>query len=92
MLQCSDAACRLDGKITVDTAGQLFNELKPFIEKGISTLDFSNVTEVDSSVLALMLSCLREASQRDRDLHFSGLSKKITTLADLYGVGFFLSA
>jgi len=92
MLSCTDTECRLDGEITVETAATLLNELKPRIANQLPGLDFSDVTQVDSSVLALMLSCQREASQRHYRMHFSGLSRNITTLADLYGVDFFLQA
>lgn len=89
---CTDTECRLDGEISVETAATLLNELKPHIANQLPTLDFSSVTQVDSSVLALMLSCQREAAQHNFRLHFSGLSRNITTLADLYGVDFFLQA
>lgn len=90
MLACTDSECHLDGEISVKTAAPLLNELKPRIANQLTTLDFSGVTQVDSSVLALMLSCQREAAQHHYRLHFSGLSRNITTLADLYGVVFFL--
>lgn len=92
MLACTDIECRLDGEITVETVASLLNELKARIADKLPALDFSGVTQVDSSVLALILSCQREAAQQHYRLHFSGLSHKITTLADLYGVDAFLQA
>lgn len=89
---CTVTECRLDGEISVETAATLLNELKPHIANQLPTIDFSGVTQVDSSVLALMLSCQREAAQHNYRLHFFGLSRNITTLADLYGVDFFLQA
>lgn len=92
MLRCTDTACRLDGDITVTSAALILDELKPHIADGLQTLDFSGVTQVDSSVLALIMSCQREAAQFHRRLHLSGISGNITTLADLYGVDSFLQA
>lgn len=92
MLTCTDTACRLDGDITVASAALILDELKPRIADGLQTLDFSGVTQVDSSVLALIMSCQREAAQFHRRLHLSGISGNITTLADLYGVDSFLQA
>lgn len=92
MLVCTDTECRLDGEISVETAAALLNELKPRIASHVPTLDFSGVTHVDSSVVALMLSCQREAAQHQYRLHFSGLSQNISTLADLYGVDFLFKA
>lgn len=92
MLECSNTECRLNGEITVETAATLLGELKPRIANQMPALDFSDVTQVDSSVLALMLSCQREAAQHNYRTRFAGLSKNITTLADLYGVDFLLQA
>lgn len=92
MLACTDIECRLDGEITVETVASLLNELKTRIADKLPALDFSGVTQVDSSVLALILSCQREAAQHQYRLHFSGVSSKIATLADLYGVDSFLQA
>lgn len=82
----------MDGEITVANAALLLDELKPHIADKLLTLDFSGVMQVDSTVLALMLSCQRAAAQHNYRLHFSGLSSSITTLADLYGVETFLQA
>ena len=92
MLTCANSECRLGGEITVETAASLLDELKPLIADRLSALNFSDVTQVDSSVLALIMSCQREAAQHNYSLHFSGLSGNITTLADLYGVDSFLRA
>lgn len=92
MLTCTGTACRLDGDITVANAASIQDELKPKIADGLQLLDFSGVTQVDSSVLALIMSCQREAAQYQRRLHLSGLTGSVTTLADLYGVESFLQA
>ena len=92
MLTCTGTACRLDGDITVENAALVLDELKPQIAGGLQMLDFSGVTQVDSSVLALIMSCQREAAQYQRRLQLSGLSGNISTLADLYGVESLLQA
>lgn len=55
-------------------------------EKGIFQVDFSAVTEADSSALALMFAWLRHASKKDQQLHFSQLPEGLRSLADLYDV------
>jgi len=92
VLTCTDTACRLDGDVTVANAALILDELKPKIADGLHMLDFSGVAQVDSSVLALIMSCQREAAQFHHRLHLSGLSGSITKLADLYGVDSFLQA
>lgn len=90
MVECDDAQCRITGEITLANAGSTLDELKPRIAEKISLLDFSGVTQVDSTVLALILSCMREAEHQSYQLRLSGFPSSITTLADLYGVASFL--
>ena len=64
-----------------------FNDQLHFIEKnlneGIKSIDFEAVTEFDSSIVSLMLFCLRLVGQR---IIFVGLPDAAVTLAVLYGV------
>jgi len=64
-----------------------FNDQLHFIEKnlteGIESIDFEAVTEFDSSIVSLMLFCLRFA---DKHTIFVGLPDAAVTLAKLYGV------
>ncbi|MEQ1592271.1 MAG: STAS domain-containing protein [Thiobacillaceae bacterium] len=86
MIECDDKQCHVSGDITVECAASLLNELKPHIAKNVSELDLSGVSNVDSTVLALILSCKREAQLRERTLRLSGLPASVITLADLYGI------
>lgn len=86
MLVCDASQCKIAGDITVANAASFFTEITPHIVAKISSLDFSNVGHVDSSVLALILSCMREAQQQNYSLRFSGFPSNITTLAELYGI------
>ena len=90
MVDCDEAQCRLQGEITLGNAASILDELKPRIAKKVPLLDFSGVAQVDSTALALILSCMREAEQQNYRLRLSGLPTSITTLADLYGVAPFL--
>ena len=64
-----------------------FNDQLHFIEKnlteGIESIDFEAVTEFDSSIVSLMLFCLRFV---DKHITFVGLPDAAVTLAKLYGV------
>lgn len=86
MLECDASQCRLRGDITLANAASLLEELKPRIAEKIPLLDFSGVAQVDSTALALILSCLRAAEHRNYRLRLTGCPASITTLADLYGV------
>ncbi len=64
-----------------------FNEQLHFIEKNltesIDSIDFEAVTEFDSSIVSLMLFCLRFV---ETHIIFVGLPEAAVTLAKLYGV------
>lgn len=92
MLVCDASQCKIAGDITVANAASFFTELTPHIVAKIPSLDFSNVGHVDSSALALILSCMREAQQQRYSLRFSGLPANVLTLAELYGITALLPA
>jgi phospholipid transport system transporter-binding protein len=50
------------------------------------TIDFSRITGVDSSAVALLLEWRREAAQRGKRLEFVNLPANLLALAELYGV------
>lgn len=50
------------------------------------TIDFSAITEVDSSAVALLLEWRREAARRGKGLYFANLPANLLALAELYGV------
>jgi phospholipid transport system transporter-binding protein len=50
------------------------------------TIDFSGVTGVDSSAVALLLEWRRQAAQRAKRLEFVNLPPNLLALAELYGV------
>jgi phospholipid transport system transporter-binding protein len=49
-------------------------------------LDASDLQEFDSSALAVLLACRREAQKLGRSLQVDGLSERLRELATLYGV------
>jgi phospholipid transport system transporter-binding protein len=50
------------------------------------TVDASDLTEFDSSALAVLLACRREAMALGQSWAVTGLSPKLQALAGLYGV------
>jgi phospholipid transport system transporter-binding protein len=50
------------------------------------TIDFSRITAVDSSAVALLLEWRRQAAARGKRLEFVNLPPNLLALADLYGV------
>ena len=92
MIACEGNGCRIGGAVTVDSVGGLLRELQPQLEKGVDTLDFSEVEIADSAALALIFSAMRQVRQAGRSLACTGLPASFTTLAELYGVSELLPA
>jgi phospholipid transport system transporter-binding protein len=91
-MMCNDTLCRIEGAVTMDSAGGLLRELQPQLAKGVNTLDFSGVEAADSAALALVFSAMRQARQAGNTLVCTGLPASFTTLAELYGVSTLLPA
>ena len=53
-------------------------------------LDASGVEQFDSSTLAVLLACVRQAQERGTPLAIDGLPERLHTLAQVYGVADFL--
>jgi phospholipid transport system transporter-binding protein len=49
-------------------------------------IDFSNVTDIDSSAVALLLHWRREATRLDKALRYIHIPPNLLSLAELYGV------
>ena len=77
---------RIQGRITIANANALLTEgLKLFVRDGL-VVDLSQLEEVDSSAVSLVLEWLREAQRNQRKLRFTNLPDNLKSLATLYGV------
>lgn len=73
----------LKGALTLRTVAGLARAPLP---SGDLVFDFSEVTEVDSSALALVLTWLRQAKARGSVIELRALPESLLALARLYGV------
>jgi phospholipid transport system transporter-binding protein len=76
----------VSGPVTVANVADLLEQARAPLAVGVSSVDLGEVTELDSSLLALLLAWLREARARGATLTFSRLPRELGTLAQLYGV------
>jgi phospholipid transport system transporter-binding protein len=76
----------VSGPVTLANAARLLDEGRQHIAEGARTVDFSEVTEMDSALLALALAWLREARAAKRELAFANLPESLQTISRLYGV------
>jgi phospholipid transport system transporter-binding protein len=76
----------VSGPVTLANAAQLLDEGRRHLAEGAGTVDLGEVTELDSSLIALALAWLREARAAKRELAFSNAPEALQTLSRLYGV------
>jgi phospholipid transport system transporter-binding protein len=76
----------LGGPVTLANVGAVLEEGRRYIEEGVRSVDLSEVTDMDSSLLAALLTWLREAHAKEHELTFANLPEALQTIARLYGV------
>lgn len=77
---------KLSGPVTLANVAQVLEEGLQQIRDGARTIDLGDVTELDSSLLAMLLAWLREAKRRNSEVAFANLPQGLETIAQLYGV------
>ena len=76
----------VSGPVTLANVAQVLKDGYAGIRSGAAAVDLAGVTELDSSLLAMLLAWLREAARSGRTLRFDNLPEGLTTIARLYGV------
>jgi phospholipid transport system transporter-binding protein len=76
----------VSGPATLATAARLLEEARAPLEGAVHAVDLGEVTELDSSLLAVLFAWLRAARQRGRSLALLRLPPDLKSLARLYGV------
>lgn len=86
MIERQGNLCRVEGDILIDTVTRYLTEIRPHLRSGVEVLDCSGIRNVDSSALAFLLACKREAKSRQQKLSISELPASLLGLASLYGI------
>ncbi len=80
----------LEGALSFGTLAKVMAESQAYSARSDLpdrlTIDFSAITDVDSSAVALLLEWRREAARRGKGLYFVNLPANLLSLAELYGV------
>ena len=82
----------VSGPVTLANAAELLEQGRQHLAEGVRSVDLAEVTELDSSLLAVALTWLREAHAAKRELAFANAPDALQTLARLYGVEQLLQA
>ncbi len=74
------------GPVTLANVASVLEEGRRHLEEGVRTVDLSEVTDLDSSLLAALLAWMRDAKAKEAELAFTNLPESLRTIAKLYGV------
>ena len=77
---------QLQGRVNIKTVNGLFRTFRRELVPGIEDLDCSGIQECDSTVISLLLACLRMARKHNISLHIKGMNQQLLSLARLYDV------
>ena len=92
MIQREGERMLVDGPVTLANVTQVLEDGYAAIRAGVNAVDLKGITELDSSLLAMVLAWLREAAQAGRPLRVDNLPGGLITIAQLYGVDELLPA
>lgn len=76
----------LSGSITFNNVVELTQQGIDLMDSHCQIIDLTEVTEVDSSAVSMLLEWLRIAKTRKLDLHFVHLPENLSSLLKLYGL------
>ena len=92
MIQREGERMLVEGPVTLANVTQVLEDGYAAIRAGVNAVDLKGITELDSSLLAMVLAWLREAAQAGRTLRVDNLPGGLITIAQLYGVDELLPA
>jgi phospholipid transport system transporter-binding protein len=87
----SENKWQITGEVLVYNANLILKKSAAFKMDGVIEVDFSGVSNVDTSALSLMLEWQRRATAVGCTIKFANLPADLSSLASLYGVGNFIS-
>ncbi len=72
--------------LIIANARALLEAGRSALQSGEQVFDFAEVTEADSSALAVMLGWLRAAEAARASIRFANIPQGVSSLAELYGI------
>jgi phospholipid transport system transporter-binding protein len=80
----------ISGDLLMDNACKILDQSTGLEMVDHLEVDFSAVTDVDTSALSLMMEWQRRAAKTSHQIRFTHVPVNLTSLADLYGVKEFI--
>jgi phospholipid transport system transporter-binding protein len=86
MIREEGGRLHISGPVTLENAMKLRAESEQYFNGSPLLFDFSEVKEIDSAAVSLMLEWSRKARATGCEVRFTNLGDSIKSLTDLYGV------
>lgn len=80
----------ISGEVLMDNANLILNQSDAFKMDGEIEVDFTDVSNVDTAALSLMLEWQRRAAEAKCKMKFANLPVNLSSLANLYGIEDFI--
>ncbi len=86
MIRAQDGRLIISGPVTLENAMTLLEAAGPHLTGSETVIDFSEVSEIDSASVSLMLEWSRQARATGGEVRFANLGEAVRSLTTLYGV------
>lgn len=86
MIRVSGDRCAVSGAMTIVTAASLLLDGKAALSGNPCIFDLSEVTDVDSSAIAVIFAWMRAAQAQNQSIQIAHSPKELLSLAAVYGV------
>ena len=85
-----DSRWNVSGDVVIGTVSSVLTASKSLILNAETTIDFAQVTDIDSSTISLILEWKRRAQKEHQTIKLANLSDNLKSLTQLYGVEEFI--
>ncbi|MDN5836133.1 MAG: STAS domain-containing protein, partial [Nitrosospira sp.] len=76
----------VEGTITINNVVAVMERGVALFDRDDLIIDLTQVTEVDSSAVSVLLEWRRDAGRRNRRMRFANMPQNLKSLVQLYGV------
>jgi phospholipid transport system transporter-binding protein len=81
-----DGGWRFTGPLTFEDAARVFAQSESLVPPANGVVDFSGMTQADSSALAVVIALRRRAAAQGHRLTVQGIPASLRSLAVVYGI------
>ena len=86
MISCDGDRIIVEGPVTIDNVVAITKRGMGLFDKHHWMIDLDKVTEVDSTIISMLLEWLRAARQKGYQLQFINMPASLESLIQLYGI------